>query len=339
MDDVRSSRPPAARIAAWLLTLTALFLVLQLRLLSALLGGLLVFHLVYSLAPLLQSRFKGERARWIAVALLATVIVGVLTLVIIGSVAFFRSDAGSVHALLERMMQIVEQARVQLPEWIGAYLPDDIAAARQAADDWINTHGQQLQLAGKEAVQAFVHVLVGMVIGAMLTLNKALPEDRMGALARELFERAERFADAFRRIVFAQIKISALNTLLTAIFLVVVLPLAGVHMPLTKTMISITFIVGLLPVVGNLISNTIILVIALSMSLYVAVSALVFLVVIHKLEYFLNARIVGNEIRARAWELLLAMLLMEAAFGVPGLIAASIYYAYIKRELVDQGWI
>ena len=34
---------------------------------------------------------------------------------------------------------------------------------------------------------------------------------------------------------------------------------------------------------------------------------------IHKLEYFLNARIVGTQIRARAWELLIAMLAMEAA--------------------------
>jgi predicted PurR-regulated permease PerM len=79
--------------------------------------------------------------------------------------------------------------------------------------------------------------------------------------------------------------------------------------------------------------------IALSLSVYVAIAALVFLVVIHKLEYFLNARIVGGEIHARAWELLLAMLLMEAAFGLPGLVAAPIYYAYLKRELVEQNWV
>ena len=38
-------------------------------------------------------------------------------------------------------------------------------------------------------------------------------------------------------------------------------------------------------------------------------------------------------IYARAWELLLAMIVMEAAFGIAGLIAAPIYYAYIKNEL------
>jgi len=33
------------------------------------------------------------------------------------------------------------------------------------------------------------------------------------------------------------------------------------------------------------------------------------------------------------------MLLMEAAFGIAGLIAAPIYYAYLKDELAAAGWI
>ncbi|MEO7744311.1 MAG: hypothetical protein ABIR98_15345, partial [Usitatibacter sp.] len=59
----------------------------------------------------------------------------------------------------------------------------------------------------------------------------------------------------------------------------------------------------------------------------------------HKLEYFLNARIVGTQIRAKSWELLLAMLVMESAFGLTGLVAAPIYYAYLKDELAARGVI
>ena len=40
---------------------------------------------------------------------------------------------------------------------------------------------------------------------------------------------------------------------------------------------------------------------SLSVSLAVAIASLVFLVIIHKLEYFLNAHIVGTQIHARAW--------------------------------------
>ena len=112
-----------------------------------------------------------------------------------------------------------------------------------------------------------------------------------------------------------------------------ILPAIGIHLPLTKTMIVVTFIAGLLPVLGNLISNTVIVVVSLSASAYAAAGSLIFLVLIHKLEYFVNARIIGSQIRARAWELLLAMLVMDAAFGIPGVIAAPIYYAYLKDEL------
>jgi predicted PurR-regulated permease PerM len=110
-------------------------------------------------------------------------------------------------------------------------------------------------------------------------------------------------------------------------------------LPLAKSLVAVTFVSGLLPVIGNLISNTLIFIASLSISAGVAIAALIFLVVIHKLEYFLNARIVGTRIRSRAWELLIAMLSMEVAFGIAGLIAAPIYYAYIKQELSDAGLV
>ncbi len=115
--------------------------------------------------------------------------------------------------------------------------------------------------------------------------------------------------------------------------------LAGAHLPLAKTLVVTTFVVGLLPVIGNLISNTLIFVVALSISLWVAVAALAFLIAVHKLEYFLSARIIGTQIQACAWELLIAMLLMETLFGISGLVAAPIYYAYLKRELAGAGLI
>ena len=71
----------------------------------------------------------------------------------------------------------------------------------------------------------------------------------------------------------------------------------------------------------------------------VALASLAFLIVIHKLEYFLNARIVGTQIQSRTWELLSAMLVMEAAFGIGGVVAAPIYYAFVKDELKRQGLV
>jgi predicted PurR-regulated permease PerM len=101
----------------------------------------------------------------------------------------------------------------------------------------------------------------------------------------------------------------------------------------------VTFIAGLMPIIGNLLSNSIIVLVSLSHSLPVALGSLAFLISVHKLEYFLNARIIGSHIRAQAWELLIAMVVMEALFGIAGLIAAPIYYAWVKDELSKKSLI
>ena len=136
------------------------------------------------------------------------------------------------------------------------------------------------------------------------------------------------------RVVIGQGKISLINTTLTGIYLAIILPMAGIHLPFIKTMLAVTLIVGILPVVGNLISNTVIVVVSASVSFSAALASLVFLVLLHKGEYFLSAKILGHQISARAWEMLLAMLVMEAAFGVPGIAVAPVFYAYMKAELM-----
>ena len=184
-----------------------------------------------------------------------------------------------------------------------------------------------------------VHLLVGMVIGAMAALYDTTYIHHYKPLSAALHQRIVRLHQVFKQIVFAQIRIAGINAIFTGIFLALALPMAGIHLPFVKTMILITFIAGLLPVVGNLISNTVIVVISLSHSLSTAAFALLFLVTIHKLEYFLNAKIIGTQINARAWELLTAMLVMESLFGIPGVIAAPVFYAYLKAELVAVGQV
>ncbi|MBT2143799.1 MULTISPECIES: AI-2E family transporter [unclassified Rhodanobacter] len=325
---------PAIRYASYLLTAAALLLIVEIHLLPALLAGLLVFELVQAMVPLLGRRISGDRARVVVVAVLGAVVVGLLILLILGAISLFHSEIGNPQLLWQQqLMPLVEKARQQLPPILVNNLPDSVDDLRVGAIELARKHAATLQLAGKGAVRVFVHIIIGLVLGAIVALSRTRPAHQMGPLAGALSLRCQRLAEAFHNIVFAQIKISLINTLFTAIFLLGVLPLAGIHVPLAKTLVVVTFMVGLLPVIGNLISNTAIAIAGLSVSLGVGIAALVFLILIHKLEYFLNARIVGTQIRARAWELLVAMLLMEAAFGLPGVIAAPIYYAYLKSEL------
>lgn len=326
-------------LAAWLFMLFAMIFVLKVHLLPALLSGLLVFELVHIISPYIARHLPGRGAKIVAVAFLASIVIGLLVLIGMGLTALFGSDSGGLSMLISQMAQIVEDSRKILPKWLDARLPENAVMLQQAVTEWLREHSSDLQIAGKEAGRHAAHMLVAMVIGGMLALHEFVSDDGYKPFARAMIERATLFDDAFRNIVFAQVRISAINATFTGIYLAVVLPLMGVQLPFTKTMIAITFIAGLLPVVGNLISNAVIVVVSMSHSLGVAIGSLAFLVIIHKLEYFLNARIVGGQIRANAWELLVAMLCMEAAFGLPGIVAAPIYYAYIKSELRQRDMV
>jgi predicted PurR-regulated permease PerM len=329
-----------ARYATIAATLVGLALCLHLGLIGALLAGLLVHELVHLLAARIAfGKHNVTRARLTSVGLIGALVIGVLVAAGFGIAAFLRSEGASPAALLDRMADILASSRASLPAWIAERMPPDTETLRLAIVEWLRTHASELQHMGRLFGVGFVHVLIGMVIGAIICFREARAEGDKTLLLREASERVKTLAHAFRSVVFAQVKISAVNTVLTAIYLIGVLPLLGIHLPYAKAMIAVTFLAGLLPVIGNLISNTVIVVVSLSVSFAVALGSLAFLIVVHKLEYFLNARIVGGEIKASAWELLCAMLLFEAAFGLPGLVAAPIFYAYAKAELRQLGLI
>jgi predicted PurR-regulated permease PerM len=324
-------------IAAVILTGLALVLVLMLHLLPALFAGLLVHSLVHVLAPrLFGPKADPAHARRLVVVLLTLLVLALAALLIAGVVAFFRSEGSNLSALLQKMAEIIDNARTTMPLWLQDSMPGDTNAIKDNAASWLREHAAELRKTGGEVGRGLAHALIGMVIGALMAVREVAPVRAMGPLA-EAFKRSFGLVEeSFSRVVHAQIRISALNTVLTAIYLVGVLPAFDVHLPLAKTMIALTFVAGLLPIIGNLISNSVIVVISFSYSAPVAGASLVFLILVHKLEYFINARIVGSRINAAAWELLLAMLVMESAFGLGGVIAAPVFYAYAKAELVAR---
>ena len=319
--------------ASWILAVLAMLFTLRFHLLPALIAGLLVYELVHVLSPAFARHISTRRAKAAAIIVVSLIVVGAVSAASFGIVVFMKGEGGSLSALLAKMADIIEDSRSTLPVWIAEFLPTTAQGVRDTLSLWLREHASELQSIGKETGHALAQVLIGMVIGAMVSLRDALGDAERAPLARALAERVFHLGEAFRRIVFAQVRISALNTFFTAIYLVGVLPLFGVHLPLTKTMVVVTFLAGLLPVIGNLISNSVIVIVSMAHSPQVAFSSLGFLVLIHKLEYFLNARIVGGQINAKAWELLTAMLVMESAFGIAGLVAAPIAYAWLKDEL------
>lgn len=243
----------------------------------------------------------------------------------------------AVHALPD----IADRAIPSAISWAEAHnttLPFyDYESLKQAAMQWVQGEAHYLgnvaSIAGEAATQ-FVFAIAGVIVAISLFLGGPIEHhdhdqgapDFYSLCRAHLARRFSTFYDSFVAVMEAQVVISAVNTVLTAIFV------TAMHLPYAAVVIGATFLCGLLPIVGNLISNTIVVAIGITVSPKMAILALIFLVVIHKLEYFLNSKIVGWKIHNPLWLTLLGLIIGERLMGIPGMVLAPIVLNYLRVE-------
>lgn len=180
-----------------------------------------------------------------------------------------------------------------------------------------------------------VYFLFAFVLNLLCFLEKPaivkVFTSKQSSLLTYLFDfcllRLERFYFYFKRVMIGQFFIALINTIVT---LTVVMVLG---LPNKIALVCIVFLCGLLPVVGNLISNTILCITALIASGVPAFAiCLGLLIVFHKLEYFLNGKIIGSIIRLPMFVTVLALLAGEAILGVFGMILAVPFVLTFRDE-------
>lgn len=148
-----------------------------------------------------------------------------------------------------------------------------------------------------------------------------------GAVYEEFAQRVGSFMQEFEKVIGAQVVIAAVNTLLTGALLI------ALRLPYIRFLTLSTFMFGMLPVIGNIISNSLIAGTALMLSPQHAVVVLVALVVLHKAEYLLNSRIVSSRVDLPTWQTLLGILVGEMLMGIPGIILAPAVITHIRKEM------
>jgi predicted PurR-regulated permease PerM len=232
------------------------------------------------------------------------------------------------RTFLMRIEDSLDTLREALPESLAQSIPENLIELRTQIFSWLRDHAASLGgLTGKLAhgvVQGIFAILVGaMAAAATWSPGLLMSEDRfMGRLLLVL-----------ERVVLAQGRIALFNTSMTALYLFMILPAFGFVLPFRGLLCLFTLVTGVLPVLGNLLANTLVMLISLAISPWLAVASLVFLILIHKTEYFINARTVGARVQVASWEILAAMLTGEALFGVQGLVAAPLLFPFFKREI------
>jgi predicted PurR-regulated permease PerM len=281
----------------------------------------------------LRQLYSLTRRKWLALALFIIAVAGIA--------------AAGVYFTRAAVLALPDVADTSIPSasaWAQKRQIDlpfsDFESLRQVV---INTLGEEANYlrnvanVAKATTTNLVFSILGIVAAASLFLKTGLDPHRgthrvknnlYSICCEQVSRRFRDFYRSFATVMGAQITISLINTALTAIFLM------AVHMPHTGLLIAVTFLCGLVPIVGNLLSNTIIVFVALTVSLKLAISALVFLVVIHKLEYLLNSKIIGDRIRNPVWLTLIALILGERLMGIPGLILAPVVLNYLRVEML-----
>jgi predicted PurR-regulated permease PerM len=275
----------------------------------------------------LQKLNFGNR-KWIALALffvvLAAAVYGFGFFIRQAVIAFPKIAAESVPPIIA----YAQRHGIELPF-------TDIESLKAATVDVIKDEFLFVGNFARAATRQFVFVLIGIVVAVSLFLNpriqkfasKPAEANLFTTLTDEIKARFRSFYESFEMVMGAQLVISGINTVLTTIFVLVV------SLNYAALVVGLTFLCGLLPIVGNLISNSIIVGIALTSSPQVAIAALVFLVVLHKFEYFLNSKIIGDRIKNPVWLTLLALIIGERFMGIPGMILAPVVLHYIKVEI------
>jgi len=217
-------------------------------------------------------------------------------------------------------------------------LPIQIAELKLKAIEWGRGHmGETFDLAKRAGTNVvlliFSFILTFLIMHTRITKSAATksgagPENLWQFLAEFIEQKITIFYGFFRQVMAAQVIISLINAVLTLVLMLIL----GIPHKLALTML--VFVFGLLPIIGNIISNTLICISALLWSGPIQViAALAFLVIIHKLEYFLNGKIIGNIVKLPMYLTLLALILGEALFHISGMILSIPVLLFVRFEL------
>lgn len=295
---------------------------------------------------------------------LLTILFSYLALVNLGRICKRKSLAISCFAVLvlavfNGFVYFAQQAVATVPHIISTSIPvivkyveeqgygnmlpfDDLESMKSLLLDAVRGELGYVTNFAKVATKEFVFLIVGFVVASALFARPELDLDRGNhAIVNNLYSRFcdeislrfKNFFDSFATVLGAQIVISSINTFFTGIFVY------SVGLPHATIVVVLTFLCGLLPIIGNLMSNTIIVGIAITVTPRMAVLALSFLVILHKFEYFLNSKIIGGRIKNPMWLTLLGLIVGEKLAGIPGMILAPVILHYVKTEArqIDLG--
>lgn len=317
----------AAKISYGLMALLLLG-ILAFRMGYVVLLALFAFMFMEAISRALKGRVPASAARWLA----AIGFVFAASAILVIFLRFVKTTLLTLPDIMESALPQV----LNLAQKYGLELPfANFQDFRELLNSKILGNAMRITWESTLLTLEVFNVVIGIVAAVLFFLGAGTPRyepNLFDAVRQETNQRIRKFMYSFEKVFGAQVVISGINTVLTALFLYFI---AMPHLAFLTTM---TFLIGIMPVVGNIITNTVIVITALGLSLNKALLALAFLITIHKLEYFLNSKIMGSSINLPMWQMLVAILIGNTVMGIPGIMLAPAILHYIKSELQSIPW-
>src|SRR2546429_5038758 len=206
------------------------------------------------------------RRKWLALILFGVVVAGIAAAAVFLTRAAVLALPDVADTSIPSASAWAQQRQIELPF-------TDFESLREVVMDTLKEEAHYLRnvahFAGSTTA-ALVFTVIGIVVAGSLFLKTGLDPYRgahpvknnlYSICCDEVSTRFRDFYRSFSTVMGAQITISLINTILTAIFVI------AVRLPHAPLIIAITFLCALVPTVGNLVSNTIIVFLALTVSL------------------------------------------------------------------------
>ncbi len=330
---------------------------LSLKIGVGLIAGLAIFALtrftrrgfLKLLAPYIQSQktpFMRGLLGWLPTFLTTLVVATAVFLIGLGLNAGVRT---ALQTITQQGPQLVQEALVNLNS-ITTSLPDNIREHipgkpsdlfKMITKDEGDVMGYVRSFSGA-SLAIFLQLVFALILGvsaALMTTSVRTHNAAEKPLGHAWLNTLENYVRCFTLLMGAQVYVSIWNTFCTAVFVYGVLPAFDVVLPFRELLLMFTAVASLIPAAGNVMANTLILVLTIRFGVFVALGSVVYLFVIHKLEYFINGFIIGRNVRASVPEMLIAIILGEVMFGLPGLITAPVTYAFVKMHWQKWGWV
>lgn len=164
----------------------------------------------------------------------------------------------------------------------------------------------------------FLQILIGIILAVSFFahVNAAIPNNNWGKFIDSTKFYLMNIFNSFKTVMQIQILVAILNTLSLTILSFIIAPIFIGHvMPYWYVLLPLSFILSLVPVLGNVVINIIIFIVAINISLIFTIISIIYFFVTNKLELVIIGKILGHRTNVPFLFIALSMFLGELIFS------------------------